>query len=64
MNKNIRRFIISFLINGLLYANIMYFLGSVNTIGQFVFSATFFGVFMVLFDILFFRKTDTTKNKE
>lgn len=64
MNKKARRFIISFLINGLLYAIIMYFVGSVKTVSQFIFSATLFGFFMGLFDYFMFRKNDTINNKE
>lgn len=63
MNKNVRRFLFSFLINGLLYATIMYLIGSVKTVSQFVFSATFLGLFMGLFDYFMFRRKDT-KNKE
>ena len=61
MNKNIQRFIVSFLINGVLYATIMYFVGSVNTISQFVFSASFFGIFMGLFDLFMFSKRNKNK---
>lgn len=63
MNKNVRRFLFSFLINGLLYAAIMYLIGSVKTVNQFIFSATFFGFFMGLFDYFMFRRKGT-KNKE
>jgi len=63
MNKNVRRFLFSFLINGLLYATIMYLLGSVKTVNQFIFSATFFGFFMGLFDYFMFLRKGT-KNKE
>ena len=64
MNKNGRRFLFSFLINGLLYATIMYFIGSINSISQFVFSATFFGFFVGIFDYFMFRKMDSRDNKE
>ena len=64
MNKNVRRFLFSFLINGLLYATIMYFIVSINSISQFVFSATFFGFFMGIFDYFMFRKKDSRDNKE
>lgn len=63
MNKNVRRFLFSFLINGLLYATIMYLIGSVKTVNQFIFSATFLGFFMGLFDYFMFRRKGT-KNKE
>ena len=64
MNKNVRRFLFSFLINGLLYATIMYFIGSINSKSQFVFSATFFGFFMGIFDYFMFRKKGSRDNKE
>lgn len=64
MNKKVRRFLFSFLINGLLYATIMYLIGSVKTVNQFIFSATFFGFFMGLFDYFMFRRKDSRDNKE
>ena len=48
------KFTKSFLINGLLYGVLMYLIGSVSSLKQFIFSVLVFGLFMAVFNTFIF----------
>ena len=63
MKQKGKNFIISFLINGLIYGILMYFIGSVNSVEQFLFSVSIFGLFMAIFNVFIFPSVNNKIKK-
>ncbi len=61
MKQKWKNFTISFFINGLIYGLLMYFVGSINSLEQFLFSVSFFGLLMAFFNT--FLLPSLNKNK-
>lgn len=61
MKQKWKNFTISFFINGLIYGLLMYFVGSINSLEQFLFSVSFFGLLMTFFNT--FLLPSLNKNK-
>lgn len=51
----------AFLINGLLYGAILYFMNSIENLNQFIFSVSFFGFFMAIFQTFIFKSYKKNK---
>lgn len=62
MKENFFTFIAAFLINGIPYGVILYFINSIENLNQFIFSVIFFGFFMTIFQTFIFKSYK--KNKQ
>lgn len=60
MKQNWKKFIIYFFVNGLTYGLLMYLIGSVTTLQQFLFSISIFGLFMAIFNTFVFPRINKT----
>jgi len=61
MKQKWKNFTNSFFINGLIYGLLMYLIGSVNSLEQFFFSVSFFGLFMAFFNTFIFPSFNKNK---